>query len=106
MPWDLILASAVYSYTATSWRREASRPGGIGIAWFVGGNASIGSIALLVFIVVKITWWFALLCIAASFAGQLVLIPFLGWTERTVTGLWLGAGLLVLTTAYMLARIL
>ena len=62
------------------------QPGGIPQAWFVGGTASVGSIVLLVLIAIKVSWWFCLLCIAASGAGQILLYPILEAPLRSVVG--------------------
>lgn len=105
IPWDVLLASALYSFVATSWRREAQHPGGIPSAWFVAGTASIGGIALLVLIAFKVTWWFLLLCIGASFAGQIFLYPVLDAPLRSGVGLRVGAIALLAIGTYMVLRI-
>jgi len=105
MPWDLLVAAALYSFIATSWRQEAQKPDGIVSAWFVAGNVSIGSVVLLVLIAIKVNWWFSLLCIVASFVGQIVLYPFLDRFLRSVPGLWIGAVALIAIAGYMVARI-
>jgi hypothetical protein len=103
MTWDLFVASAMYSFVAASWRSEARNPGGIPSAWFVAGMASIGSIVLIVLIAIKVSWWIALLCIVASFLGQLVFIP-LDRAARTVLGLWIGVVILLATGGYIVHR--
>lgn len=105
MPWDLLVASALYSFIATSWRQEAQRPDGIVSAWFVAGSISVGSVMLLVLIAVKVYWWFSLLCIVASFVGQIVLYPFLDRILKSVPGLWAGVIALIVIGVYMVSRI-
>jgi hypothetical protein len=104
MPWDLLIASAVYSFVAASWRDEARQSGGIAIAWFVAGLASIGSIVLIVLIGIKVSWWTALLCVLASFVGQIVLIP-LDRAARTVVGLWVGIAVSLVAAGYIIHRV-
>ena len=104
MPWDLLISSAVYSFVATSWGSEARQRGGIPLAWFIAGTASVGSIVLLLLIAFRISWWAALLCILASFVGQIVLIP-LDRVARSVVGLWLGILVLIAVAAYIICRV-
>ena len=104
MPWDLLIASAVYSFVATSWRSEARQPGGISLAWFIAGTASVGSIVLLLLIAFRVSWWAALLCILASFVAQIVLIP-LDRVARSVVGLWLGVLVLIAVGVYIIYRV-
>lgn len=105
MHWDLLIYSALYSYFATSWRKEAQRPGGIGVAWLIGGAASVGSIALLFAIALKVSWATAGWCILASFVGQLILVPILHQLGRSVVGLWIGASILVAVGALIVVRV-
>ena len=104
MPWDLLISCAVYSFIATSWRSEARQPGGIPPAWFIAGTASVGSIVLLLLIGFRISWWVALLCILASFVGQILLIP-LDRVARSVVGLWLGVMFLAAAGTYIIYRV-
>lgn len=105
MPWDLLVASALYSFIATSWRQEAQKPDGIVSAWFVAGNISIGSVVLLVLIAVKVNWWFSLLCVVASFVGQIIFHPFLDRFLKSVPGLWTGVVALIAIGVFMVSRI-
>jgi hypothetical protein len=104
VPWDLLVASAIYSFVATSWRSEARRPGGIPPAWFVAGTASVGSIVLILLIALRVSWWAAVFCILASFIGQIVLIP-LDRVSRSVVGLWVGVIVLFAAAGYVIHRI-
>jgi hypothetical protein len=104
IPWDLAAASAVYSFIATAWRQEAQRPDGIRVSWFVAGCMSLGSIALILFIAFRVSWVAAIICVAASLAGQILLIPF-DRALRTVIGMWAGVIILLFTGAYMVDRL-
>jgi len=104
IPWDLLVASAVYSFVATTCRGEARNPGGISLAWLIAGLASIGSVVLILLVAFRVSWWAALLCIISSFVGQLVFIP-LDRAARTVLGLWIGVFLLVAAGGYIAHRV-
>jgi hypothetical protein len=91
-------------FVATTWRSEARSPGGIPSAWLVAGLASLGSIVLILLIALKISWWIALLCIAASFFGQLLFIP-LDRAARTVVSLWIGIAILFAAGGYIVHRV-
>ena len=59
---------------------------------------------LLLLIAFRVSWWTALLCILASFVGQIVLIP-LDRVARSVVGLWLGVLVLVAAGRYIIYRV-
>jgi hypothetical protein len=103
--WDLAVASAAYSFVATCWRQEAQRLDGIRPAWFVAGCASMGSIALILLIGLRVSWIAALVCVLASFAGQIVLYPF-DRLLRTVVGLWSSVIVLAVAGVYIVRRAL
>ena len=58
----------------------------------------LGSIALILLVAFRVSWIAAIVCVAAGFAGQILLIPF-DKPLRTVIGLWAGVIILIASGA-------
>jgi hypothetical protein len=59
---------------------------------------------LILLIAFRVSWSAAVLCILASFIGQIVLIP-LDRAVRSVVGLWFGVVVLIAAAGYIIHRV-